>query len=135
MADIAVTAANVIGTASANGAVGIAGEAIVQGQALYLKASDSKLWKAINTATASAVVVGVALNCASAGQPVKYQSSGDITIGGTVVVGETYLLSDTAGGIGPVADILTTQKVSLIGFGKSATVLTIALNNTGIAHV
>lgn len=133
MADVSITPANVaMLTGSAE--TGTAGETITQGEAVYRKDSDGRMWLADNDgAAALAVVKGVALNCASAGQPLRFQKTGTLTIGGTVTQAGIYVLSDTAGGIAPAADLDTTgMRVSIIGVAASATVLQLGINNTGI---
>lgn len=133
MADITVVAASVIQNTGAAD-TGTAGEAIVQGQSLYLKAADSKLWKADNNAALpeAAVVKGIALNCASPGQPVKHAKGGQLVPGATLVKGTIYVLSATAGGICPAADLASGNRVSIIGVASSAANLELGISNTGI---
>lgn len=123
MADITQTAASVAaGTgADIDRTTGVAGVTIVAGDVLYKDATDSnKLKKAINTGTASANAVGVALNGGAAGQPIAYHKKGDINPGGTVVVGEVYNVSPNAGKFAPDADILTATYRKVLGVGTSA---------------
>jgi len=61
-----------------------------------------------------------------------YLSGGQITIGGTVVVGTVYTSSSTAGGIAPVTDNATGDYVSVIGVGISATVILVKIINSGV---
>lgn len=134
MADLIVTAASVVKGTGASTATGIAGEAITAGQPLYIDATDNgelKLADANDTA-AKAAIAGIALHAASTGQPITYQTSGEITIGVTVAVGTLYVVSATAGGIAPIADLVSTNYVSVIGIAKTAAILTLGLNNTGI---
>jgi hypothetical protein len=49
-----------------------------------------------------------------------------------MTVGETYLVSDTAGGIMPVADRDTGDYVTRLGTASSATQLDLAIEATGI---
>lgn len=136
MADISITAANVaIGTTGTpETGTGTAGETITAGQPVYLKSSDSRLWKAdCNVSTAEAEVVGVALHGSLAGQPLKYQKSGEITIGATIAAAETYILSATAGGIAPVADLASSSYLTRIGYGKTTAIMVLDIRATGIA--
>jgi predicted transcriptional regulator len=111
----------------------LAGETITAGMAVYLKSSDSRLWKAQADGTAAeAAFVGVALNGASAGQPVQVQSGGEITIGATVAIGTVYVVATTAGGIAPVADLISTNYVTVVGVGTTAAILTILPIVSGI---
>lgn len=134
MADLSITASNV---AQATGATVdknyVAGETITAGQALYIKGSDGKLWKAQADGTSEeATVYGIALNGASADQPVAVLTGGNITIGATIAVGTVYVVSATAGGIAPWADLVSTNRVSLLAYGASAGVLTINKVVTGV---
>lgn len=134
MSDIAITAANVVAGTNATRAQGTAGEAIAAGQAVYLDTSVNK-WKLAdnNLATAgSNQAGGIALNGAALNQPVMVQTSGDITIGGTLVAGTAYYLSANAGGICAVADLTTGMHVCQLGLAKSTTVLTISIQYPGV---
>jgi hypothetical protein len=98
MADISVTAASVVPGANATLIQSTAGETITAGMAVYLKASDSRWWKA--------------------------QADGTI-----------YVVSATAGGICPEADLASTNYVSILGVGSTAAVIKMLANGaTGIAH-
>lgn len=131
MADITVTAANVLKSTNAQTGSGIAGETITAGQCLYIKSTDSKLYKAQCDGTAEeAGIVGIALHGASAGQPLVYQNFGKITIGGTVAVGEVYGVSSAAGGIAAVGDCTTGLRRALIGYGTSVTEIELLLKDT-----
>lgn len=135
MANLTITATGVLPGANARiNHTYVAGEAVTAGQSAYLKPSDSKLWLAqCDGNTDEATIAGICLNGAAAGQPVSLQEEGDITIGATVVVGATYVVSATAGGICPVADLATTNKLSYIGYGISATQIRLNRKTTGIA--
>jgi hypothetical protein len=117
MADLTVTAASVLLT-SGSVESGIAGAAITAGQALYKDATDSyelKLAQADGTA-AEADAVGIALHAAGAGQPIAYARSGAvINIGATTAKTTTYVVSATAGGVAPQADLISTQRIVRLG--------------------
>lgn len=132
MADLSITATSVV-TTSANQTTGTAGEAVTAGQAIYKKNADGFYYKSQADGSAEeATFAGIALNGAAAGQPLVFQTSGDITIGATVVVGKTYVISATAGGIAPDADLVSTNRKTILGYGKTASVLTIAPVPTGV---
>jgi hypothetical protein len=134
MTNIVVTAASVVPGSNATRAVGSAGEAITAGQVVYFDTSVNK-WKLAdnNLATLGATKAGgIALNGASLNQPVDVQTSGDITIGGTLVAGSAYYLSATAGAICPFADLVTTNSVCELGLAKSATVLSLGIQFPGV---
>lgn len=134
MTDITITAASVLAGAGAtvrdvtSGATVVAGKTVVKDPATgkYVL-SDS------NHATAALRDVdGIALNGASDGQPMRILEGGPITIGGTVTAGVAYYLSDTPGGICPVADVGSGERSVLIGMATSASVIEVDIQNTGV---
>lgn len=139
MADLTVTAANVVTVSGGINKDFVAGEAFTAGQCVYLKTSTNKWMKAQCDGTAeeagSGTVLGIALNTGVLNQPAAVQTSGIITAGATVVVGKIYLVSATAGGIAPVDDIVTsTQKVTVLGIGATAANIDMAMKSyTGYA--
>lgn len=135
MADITVTAGNVVeGSGSVNKKTGTSGEAITAGQVVYIKSSDSKLYKAQHDGTAEeAEAVGVALNSApGSGQPVTYITAGNLDPGGTVTVGEIYVVSATAGGIAEVSDLVSTNRVTVLGVGTTASNIKLGILVSGV---
>lgn len=135
MADLTITATNVVAGSNAVVAHGIAGETITAGQAVYLSSTTNKwLLADADSATAEARRAGgIALNSASASQPIAVQKEGDITIGATVTAGTAYYLSDEPGGICPVGDLASGDYVCLIGIAKSASVLSIGIQFPNVA--
>lgn len=133
MSDISITAANVLPGTDAYWETGTFGAAVTAGQVVYKLSTDNKFYPAECDTLAKIDAFGIALVGGSAGQPAVIQKRGSITIGGTVVVGTIYCLSATLGGICPNADLASTNYVTVIGVGISATVIQLALNTTGIA--
>ena len=135
MADLAVTAANVVAGTNSTKELGIAAETITAGQTVYRDVRTGK-WRLADSATAgSAEVVGIALASASLDQPLQILLDGDLDIGATIVVGETYVLSETAGGIQPVTvDLGAGEYVTVIGHGERADNLQVSLVISGAAH-
>lgn len=124
MADLTITAANVVKGADANYETGTAGAAITAGQSVYKDTSDSNKWKLASSATTSALAgsggIGISLHAASSGQPVVVQTSGTVTIGATLTVGQVYVVSaSAAGGIAPFTDLNTNNYVTLLGYGDT----------------
>jgi hypothetical protein len=120
MADLTVTAANVVNV-SASTATGSAGETITAGQSVYIKAADGKVWKAQCDGTAEeGAPTGVALNGGAVGQPIVYATYGPIVIGATTAKTTTYVLSATAGGICPQADLVSTNRIVRVGHATDA---------------
>jgi hypothetical protein len=119
MADIAITAANVAASASANKITGVAGAAITAGQPVYLDAATGtyKLTDA-NLSAAAAAEAGIALDNAAIGQPLTIaRSDPSFTLGGTVAAGAVVVLSATPGGIAPVADLASGWYTTVLGIG------------------
>jgi hypothetical protein len=135
LADLTITAANVAKGTGASTASGIAGVTITAGQSVYLDSATStiKLADADSSAT-TAATVGIALHGSLAGQPITYQVSGQITVGGTMTAGKLYVVSATAGGIAPSADLTTGWRTSLLGIAISTTILDMYIINSGIAN-
>lgn len=134
MADLSITAANVVAGAGSEQETGVAGEAITAGKAVY-KSSATKKWLLAdsNSATAGAKTArGIALTGSALNQPVVVHKDGDVTIGATLTPGTAYYLSDTPGGICPVADVGVGENVCLIGIAKSASVLAVDIQAPGV---
>ena len=112
MADISQTAANVLMVSGGEAQDATAGEAgINAGMPVYLNTTDSKWYKAQNDGNAAQSGVDgtrIALNRADgAGQPFRVFLSGSINLGGTLTVGQTYVVSANAGAVAPISDLAT----------------------------
>lgn len=134
MADISITAANVIKGSNAVVEAGTAGATITAGQVVYKDASDGKykLADADSGTAAAKAPRGIALNGASNGQPLSIARSGAITIGGTLTAGTAYYLSPTAGGICPLADVEAGDNVVLLGLASTTAILNLDIQNPGV---
>jgi len=135
MADLTITAANVLAGGAAIKETGIAGATITAGQTVYKDAADGKFKLAdADSATAGIrALYGVALHGASNGQPLTVAKSGPVTIGATVIVGTTYVLSDTPGGIMPIGDLEAGDYVAHLGIATTAAIIDVAIKNSGVA--
>jgi hypothetical protein len=135
VSDLSITAANVVPGSNAVTEVGTAGETITAGQQLYKSSTTNKWMKADNnSATAEArAATATALTGSSLNQPVVVQKSGDITIGATLTAGVAYYLSDTAGGICPVADLASGEYPQIVGIAESTSVLNLGYHASGVA--
>jgi hypothetical protein len=109
MADLTVTAASVLWT-SGTKLSGIAGAAVAD-------------------------AVGVALHAAGSGQPLVYASQGAvINIGATTTKATTYVVSATAGGVAPQADLVSTNKIVRLGYATDAVGgFVVDIRNTGVS--
>lgn len=122
-ADISITAASVVPGSNAKLITKTAGATITAGQVVYEDTSDSNKVKLADTDSATAlarVVLGIAATSASAGQPVVIiREDDDLTLGGTVAIGDLLILSGTAGGIAPSADAASGDYVTFLGVAKT----------------
>lgn len=135
MADLSITAASVLAGSNANVERGTAGATVTAGQVVYKDASTRRFGLAdSNSATAGVrAAYGVALNGAATGQPLAVLRSGDVTIGATLTAGVAYYLSDTPGGICPVADVGSGEYPVILGIATSTTVLAVNIQAAGVA--
>ena len=124
MADLSITAASVVPGSRARILPGTAGATITAGQTVYLDSTTNtyKLADA-NSSAATAAVVGIAMNGASAGQPISVNvEDDDLTVGATLSMSApVYVQSATAGGIAPSADIAAGWYPSVLFIAKSTT--------------
>ena len=137
MADLVITASAITpGTAtgfSFNRNTSIAGETITAGQSVYIKAADSKAWLADSNASVdTAAAVGISLHAALAGQPIAYGTSGPLNFGAILLAGKWYVVSATAGGLAPIADLTTGWYSTVMFYGYSTSVGILMPTVTGI---
>ena len=135
MADLTLTAANVLAGSNATTNLGTAGATITAGQVVYFD-DTTKTYKLADTDSATAAVrspIGIALNGASSGQPLMVQTGGDITLGAVLTAGVAYYLSGNPGGICPVADVASGDYPVILGMAKSTSVLAIKIVEAGVA--
>lgn len=128
MADLSITAANVQPGTGSTVVHGTAGATVTAGQPVYKDANDSDKWKPADAdaSEAAAEAIGIALNSAADEQPLAICKRGLMQTGATTVKGTIYVLSGTAGGICPAADLAS---------GDWTTILAVAADNTGGLNV
>jgi hypothetical protein len=121
--DLTVTAGSVVPGARAKTAVGTAAATITAGQLVYLTTAGTYNLADADASAAAANVVGIAASGASAGQPfVIVLEDDDLTVGATLsMVTPVYVLSGTAGGIAPTADIGAGDYPIVVLIAKSTT--------------
>lgn len=127
-ADLSITAGSVVPGANARYHDGIAGATLTQGQIVYADPADSGKLKLADANTAAhfaanVTVIGIMINAGSAGQQVRCIIwDDDLTIGDTVSMSAPiYVVSATAGGIAPSADIAATMYPVVLCIAKSTT--------------
>jgi hypothetical protein len=133
MADLTQTPANVVPVSGATLSHVTAGEAVDAGMPVY-RAVDGRYNKAQTDTAAKAAATGVAVNSAAGGQPLTIQTAGNLALGATLVKGETYFVSGTAGKIQPSGDVGTTEYVTRLGFATDVTNLELDISASGVAH-
>lgn len=135
MADLTITAANVIAGSGSRTIEGTAGATITAGQMVYYDSATAnyKLADCDSATAAARSPAGIALHAAATGQPLDILTRGPITIGATMTAGVAYYLSGNAGGICPVADLGAGDYPTIIGIATSTTVLDVLLHESGVA--
>ena len=125
MANLTITAANVVAGAGAAFDSGLAGATITAGQCVYRDAADRKFKLVDADALPSGGVTNVflALNGAANNQPLTVLRSGEVTIGGTMVAGTTYVAASTPGAIAPQADLGAGDAVIVLGVARTTGIM------------
>lgn len=134
MADLTITAANCVPGNNNRQTVGVAGETITAGMAVY-KATSGKWMKADADGSSEArTAAGIALTGSALNQPIVVQTDGEITLGATLTANVSYYLSGTAGGICPLADVGAGEYLQLIGIAKTTAILDLSFQATGVSN-
>lgn len=135
MADLTIVASTVaIGGATTQTQYIQFGETVTQGQPIYLS-TDNKWYKAdanVSALVAGSAGLGVALTPGTASSYGYAVVGGPIIIGATVALATTYIVSATAGGVAPIADLASSSYNSIIGTAISTTVIQVAPNVSGV---
>ena len=133
MADLSITAANVLAASDTVTKQGTCGEAITAGKAVYYDTATKKYKLGdANGATGLRSCDGVALSGGAENQPLTVAIGGGINLGAVLTAGVAYYLSDTPGGICPVADVGSGEDPVLIGMAISTSVLDIQVQDPGV---
>lgn len=124
MTDLVITVAQVLPGTSSDAISpsfedGIAAVAVTAGQPVYLNASGLYALADADLSAAAAAAHGIALHAALAGQPLRVQIGGDVTLGAGAgpVVGTLYVASATAGGISPASALGAGLYTTVLGVG------------------
>jgi hypothetical protein len=121
MANLTLTAANVVPSAAATYSRAAAGVAIGAGDIIFLDTDRTFKLSDANAVAPANTVTGIAANSAAVGQPVAAVTADPaLAIGGTVTQGEVLVLSATPGKIAPVADLATGYNVVILGVGDAS---------------
>lgn len=121
--DLTITPASFVPGPNAKFQQGIAGATITAGQPVALDSSTERYVLADANVSTRVKVEGFAANGASAGQPLTILvEDDDLTLGATLsMTAPIYVLSDTAGGVKPSADITTGDYPVVLLIAKSTT--------------
>jgi hypothetical protein len=125
MADLAILSTDVVAEARGRTWLGVAGEAIVAGQAVY-RDDQTRRWRladADSVVSASRDGAGIALTTSSEGQPITVVRAGPVDLGSVLEPGSPYCVSATAGGICPYDDLIGDDYVCLLGLALSDRIL------------
>jgi len=134
MADVTVTAANVVPTGSSLRETGIAGVALTAGKTVYKEAATGqfKLADADHATLEARIPYGITCNDAAIGQPVTVVTSGDIGFGVVLTAGIAYYQSDTPGGIGVIIDLEAGDRIVFLGFATTTANLNVRIVDSGV---
>ena len=135
MADLTITASNVLAASSASVARVTSGTTtLTAGMPVYRDTADSNQYKACDAdAAGTASCDGIMLNSADDGQPAQVITNGTLTVGAGVTVGQVYVVSVNPGGIAPYSDLASGDYVTIIGVGLTSTTIKVDIINSGIA--
>lgn len=133
MANITQTAANVAaGSSTTRVQLVQAGEAITQGQPVYL-ASDGKYYQTdANDTAVKAQAKGIAVSPASTDGHFLMAVDGLINLGATLAVGQVYVVSATKGAIAPYGDLTTNDYVTILGVATTTALMDINILISGV---
>ena len=124
MADISITAANVIPSANAQLYRKTLAATSTAGQVVYLDTNGKAALADANASAAASTVYGILVTGGGAGQLATVCTKDPaLVIGATVAIGDILILSATAGGIAPAADIASGYYGTVLGIATSTTAI------------
>jgi hypothetical protein len=112
-----------------------AGETITQGKSVYRKSTDDN-WYLSNAATSvdTAKAGGIAMTPATVGEDFMLaERSVTIDLGVNLVLGETYIASNTNGGVAPIGDWASGWYKTILGTATATRQLLLDPKATGVA--
>ncbi len=141
---ITLTASSIVPSNKAVMIPATAGVTVAAGEIVYLDDADkdnrqngkAKLADGNSGTAAVRDPKGMAANSAAAGQPLQIiVSDPDLEVGAHgVAVGEPLFLSDTAGKMGPYADVAAGNYTAHLAQVKTASKISFAINAPGVVH-
>ena len=130
MADVTVTANEVLPDSGSRLETHTLGGTVTAGQTVY-KNTSGLIVAADAGAAATSTVLGIAMTGGVTSQSIVVCVGGTLDPGFTCGVGTPYFQSNTAGGICPAADLANPMRTSVIGVGITASQLGLVLYNSG----
>lgn len=128
--DLSITAANVkLGGSGTKTLTVTFGETATAGQVVYRAADGDYDLADSNGSDLTADAKGIVLVGNSADGVGVIVTEGPIVIGATTAAGMNYVLSDTAGGIAPVADLGSAEYIVSLGHATTTSVLWVDIKN------
>lgn len=134
MADLTITAANVVKSSAAQLVSCVFGETVAAGELVY-QHTDGKIYKADTDDANKKAVIGIAACSGSLGQPGYYIAEDpDLAIGTHgAALGTILVASGTAGKICPAADLAAGDYTAAVGIAKTATTIQFRILTAGVA--
>lgn len=136
MADLTITVGNMVPASDAQYETAyLAGGTLTRGMSVYLDTSTNT-WKAadcdLSAAGAGSGGIGICMSDCVATQPCVVQIGGSLAFGAILTKGTQYVVSATAGGICPQADITTNGRITVLGIASTTSNLVMRRWATGI---
>lgn len=134
MANLTVTAANVIPGSGAKSISGVIGATVTAGQVAAIDPATGKCVLADSNHATLALrnPKGIFLNGGGDGQPCRIHTEGPLAFGAILTAGTDYWLSDAAGAIAPRADVGAGETAVLLGIAISTSILDVQIQNSGV---
>lgn len=132
MADLTITASNVVAGTGATIATGTAGEALAAGDAVYIDSTDNgNLKKCQHDGTAvEADCVGIVLAAVADNATASYITEGDLCLGTLLVIGVVYVVSAAFGLIAVVGDAGSGDYLTILGVATGTAVLAVKITTS-----
>ena len=137
MADISITATDVVPATDAFVETVLLGETVTAGEILVYDSTDNDWVVASNASdalsgSANGQNLRMALSSANSGQTIAVlRSDSDVSLGAVLAAGRWYVLS-TGGSISPESDATTADYSVLIGYAKTTSLLRFSPISTGV---
>lgn len=134
MADVVITAANVLPSSGATLQRVTFGEAITQGQPVFKKAADGLYYLADANDATKLPAQGIACTAGAAGQPGVICTDDPLfTPGFTIAAGDVCIVSANSGAVAPIADYASTDVFTTLLYGVGNNQAKLQITTSGVA--